>query len=327
MLLIGSTAIKYWYPDFPREPKDKDYIVGNKKGLRSSLTREYLVNNVLKNFKGIATPDIILTLKASHVIGWDINWDKHMFDIQFLLGKGHKIDKKLFYELYSYWNVYHGKNRRSNLVMTAEDFFDNAVDCKYEHDWLHTVLNPVPTYTKVLKDGAEVEVSEEKFNRISFEEKCYLVREEVEVMSWERWPKLDYRAAYHKMLKKFILGHAPLWEGLFIIENYKHLLETNRNHFKILNDATSENLEGHLFDNNITPYQTPGEFIDDIENEKYLIDCSAKNEIAWWRVYQIGNDLYMFSGYYNSYNGLHDMNWNEDVKKVQKVTKSVTVYK
>jgi len=28
MILIGSSAIKHWYPDFKREPKDLDYIVG-----------------------------------------------------------------------------------------------------------------------------------------------------------------------------------------------------------------------------------------------------------------------------------------------------------
>ena len=27
MLLIGSSAIKYHYPDFPRVPKDIDYVV------------------------------------------------------------------------------------------------------------------------------------------------------------------------------------------------------------------------------------------------------------------------------------------------------------
>ena len=27
MILIGSKAIKYWFPDFPRDPKDTDYIV------------------------------------------------------------------------------------------------------------------------------------------------------------------------------------------------------------------------------------------------------------------------------------------------------------
>lgn len=25
-MVIGSTAIKYWFPDFPREPKDIDII-------------------------------------------------------------------------------------------------------------------------------------------------------------------------------------------------------------------------------------------------------------------------------------------------------------
>lgn len=31
MILSGSRAIKHWYPDFPREPKDKDLIYSDKR--------------------------------------------------------------------------------------------------------------------------------------------------------------------------------------------------------------------------------------------------------------------------------------------------------
>ena len=103
------------------------------------------------------------------------------------------------------------------------------------------MLVDCPTYTKVLKDGAEVNVSEEKFNNLTFEDKCNLVREEVEVMSWERWSKKDYRVAYNMMLKKFILNHAPIWEAIFIIENYVLLQKPIRNHFKIIESQLNKN--------------------------------------------------------------------------------------
>lgn len=243
MILIGSKAIRHWFPDFPREPKDYDYIVGkDEKHLTTNKIAEtgerieYLENAIFDNCnKSVLFPNDLYTLKISHLF-WDINWQKHMFDVQFLLKKGCVLDKELFLLLYGYWNVIHGKNKRSDLKMTAEDFFDNAVKCEYEHDYLHTLLNPIPTYTKILI--GEVEVSEEKFNLLSQEDKFNLVREEVMLMAWERYSKqMDYRHAYSRMLKKFIINHAPIWEAIFIIENFIELHKPNFNYYKKIEDG------------------------------------------------------------------------------------------
>lgn len=166
---------------------------------------------------------------------WDINWEKHLFDIQFLKDKGCEVELDLFYRLYEFFNEYHSKNKRSDLKMTASKFFDNAVMCEYDHDWLHTLIKNPPTFTKVLI--GEVEVSEEKFNSLSFDEKCDLVREEIYVMAWERMPKVDYRKAYSRMMKKFIISHAPIWEAIFILDNFKHLYKPNFNYFKTLENG------------------------------------------------------------------------------------------
>lgn len=248
MILIGSSALKHWFPDFPRNPKDTDYLV-NIKSMWDNVPGkiEYHENDILWNsdlVKGkILEPDVLYTLKISHVIGWDIFWEKHMFDIQFLNKKGCKLNKELFYKLYEYWNKIHGINKRSDLEMSANEFFNNAVKCEYEHDWLHTLLNPSPTFNKILKDDAEVEVDEEKFYALSFEDKCNLVTEEIMVMAWERWPKYDYREAYSYMLKKFILNHAPIWEAIFIIENYVALHKPKFNYFKTIeNEIRSKSI-------------------------------------------------------------------------------------
>lgn len=236
MILIGSKAIKYWFDDFPRKGKDFDYIVEAKpKPYKEGGKIEFLLNPVFNDYPfSIMYPMDLLTLKMSHVIGWDINWEKHMFDIQFLLKKGCQLDLDMFYKLYNHWNLYHGKNKRSDLEMSAEDFFNNALENGDKHDHLHTLLTPIPTYTKVLKDGAEVEVCENKFKKLSHEEKCNLVTEEVMVMAYERYRKLPYRHAYSKMLKKFILNHAPIWEALFIIENFVELHKPKFNYYKTI---------------------------------------------------------------------------------------------
>ncbi len=221
MILIGSKAIKHHFPDFKRDAKDTDYIVKHKPDQKFKRV-EFLLNPVLDGFSGsILSPNLLYTLKASHLF-WDIQWSKHVYDVQFLKSKGCKIDKDIFYQLYQYWCIIHGVNKRSNLDMTAKDFFNNALK-KYDHDFLHTLIKPEPTYKKVLKDGAEVDVDESKYNELSHAEKIDLVREEVYVMAYERLAGRDYRSAYSWMLKQFIMHHAPMYEALFIIDNFTEL--------------------------------------------------------------------------------------------------------
>lgn len=245
MILIGSKAIKYWFPDFPREPKDTDYVMFEYQNfnLFKSPGIEYLHNKIISDLylgtgENIINPNHLTTLKASHLC-WDLDWDKHMFDLQFLLKKGCKIDWSLFWKLYNHWNKFHSKNKRSDLKMSKEDFFTNAINYDVaEHDELHKLINPVPIYTKVLKDGAEVELDELKFHNLSYEEKLDFIREECMVMAYERYKKLDYRVAYAKMLKKFIISHAPLFSLPFILENYLELIKKPKiNYIKQINDG------------------------------------------------------------------------------------------
>lgn len=235
-VIIGSVAIKHWYPNFKRIPKDIDYAV-NVPSLKNTKDIEYLYNPIIANYYcdlKYLPPNELYTLKISHMF-WDIHWDKHLFDIQWLKEYGKcEILLDLFYELYDYWNKYHSKNKRSDLKMTANQFFDNAVKCNYDHDYLHTLIKNPPTYTKILKDNAEVEVDQNKFLKLDFKEKCDLVREEIYVMAWERMPNRYFTHAYNTMLKKFIISHAPIWEALFILDNFKHLYRPEFDYFKHL---------------------------------------------------------------------------------------------
>jgi hypothetical protein len=246
-VIIGSTAIKHHFPDFNRVPKDLDYAIENlddKIQLQKILadfkrtefkpipTVEFLENPVILKYakSEVLDPDLMLTLKASHIF-WDIDWDKHMWDIQFLLKKRAKIQKEVFYELYEYWNKYHEKNTRSDLKMSAADFFDNALK-EFDHDHLHTLINPTPTYTTMLADGAEVEIDEQKFENAPDEAKENLIREEVMVMAFERFRKLPYKRAYLRMFKKYLISHAPLYVALWAIERYPDLMRAEYNFVK-----------------------------------------------------------------------------------------------
>ena len=254
MIIIGSTAIKYWFTDFNREPKDFDIILYEDEPLSKEFESngykvETLLNPILLQFckqdlsqvSPYLNPNSLYTLKMSHMF-WNLNWDKHMFDIQFLRKKGCQLNIDLFTDLYQYWNEFHGKNKRSDLKMTSDDFFNNVLDYPILHDDMHQILvqheyfeNKVPTYTKILKDNCEVEVCETKFNQLSHTEKCNLVIEEVMIMAEERYNTFPYRIAYGKMLMKFVISHAPIWEAIFIIENYIELHKCPFNFNKFFN--------------------------------------------------------------------------------------------
>ncbi len=249
-LIIGSAAIKHHFPHFKREPKDIDYAVDtenvDKKKEGSKIDNkhvEYLYNPIIFNYVDTnqiyATPSQILTIKMSH-ISWNINFKKHMVDIQFLLDAGVVYDKKLYDELYNFWlklKGREGKYRRSDLTLSSEEFFDNGIDKDLRsmgthHDHLHTLLTDIPMYTKILKDDCDVEPCEHKFNNLPYHEKVSVIEEEVMVMAYERFRDKQYRVAYEMMLEKFVTGHAPIWQLLFIIENYKQLRVPSFNYYK-----------------------------------------------------------------------------------------------
>lgn len=141
-----------------------------------------------------------------------------MWDAQFLLDKGHVLIKPLFDDLVSFWKEYLPKIRRSNLAMTKEDFFNNAVnEDTDQHDYLHTLLNPIPMYTELLKDGSEVELDPNKWTALADQGKDMVVFEETAVMAFERYPRLYYKAAYARQLKDNIIKHFPEYIALYAI--------------------------------------------------------------------------------------------------------------
>jgi hypothetical protein len=236
MILIGSNAIKSVFPDFPRDPKDKDYLVENRSIYKSNKDVEYHENPILLDYLKTSPLDAntLYTLKVSHLF-WDVKWDKHMFDIVFLRKKGCELNQLLFSNLYKYWSEIHGNPKKSNLSMSVDSFFDNGLKSDLDHDYLHTLINPSPLYLKTKIDHDTVETSMDLWKNLSEEDKLELIREECYVMAYERLWGRDYRAAYVWQLKELILKHLPLDQGLFAIENYDKLRKPTINYKQKLN--------------------------------------------------------------------------------------------
>jgi hypothetical protein len=243
-VLIGSKALNYHYPDYPiKENTDTDYAVdipnllSDKKNNIEFLYNPIICNMYKNNPIKIISPDDLLSLKISHMF-WDINFDKHMYHIQFLLDKGHQYDLDIINELKEYWLKVHPKIRRSNLVQSKEEFFNNNVNEDTEqHDHLHTLINPIPMYTLLLKEGSEVELDESKWGNLTFEQKCDVVFEESAVMAYERYTeRTHYREAYRLQVKDNIIKHFPFYIAMFAIENYKKVYQPKINYRELINN-------------------------------------------------------------------------------------------
>lgn len=237
-LIIGSCAIKYWFPDFKREPKDVD-IIGDYPML-SDLRIEWHINPIFlnycfenalveRNFAHYPTPDALYTLKASHLF-WPINQQKHIDDIRFLQDKGCKLIEPLFYELYDYWTKVHGTRKTPDFTTTSDKFFENKIVCPIDHETLHChfAWYDEPLYHQILKDECEVEIDEEKFKKLSEVDQMRVVMEECGNLAFERWRDKLPKVAYYRALNRMILALTPLWLAKYIIENYNKLSPTQK---------------------------------------------------------------------------------------------------
>ncbi len=242
MTLIGSAAIRYWYPDFPREPKDIDVLTleeprvvpGNDIARPIEYHRIRPLHLWADSDQEALGPQELYTLKLSHIF-WDIKWEKHMFDIVWLKRKGCHLIPSLFRQLYAFWVTKRGEPPRANLNMSKAEFFDNALKNQDRHDLLHAVLKNQPTYTKILV--GEVATSDVLFSQLSHEDKLSLIEEETCVMAYERLAGRDWRSAYIAQLKQMILHHLPFEQAIFAADNYYELRLPKRNYKEVLDEV------------------------------------------------------------------------------------------
>ena len=242
--LIGSTAIKYHFPDFPREPQDVDYfspkkLIGPDGGKK---VETFWHEDLQGAFSGIiADPDELYTIKVSHAF-WELKngtWSKHMMDVLFLQSKGAKLIPELYKILYKVWEDTHGK-KKVNLEADPETFFnDKIVKRVYDHDSIHesVAYYDRPLFERILRDDSDVAVDKSKWDAMDHEDKLKMVREEIYATALER--KLvpsDYTsspgAAYNWTLRKTITSLTKGWFALFVVENFKDLTKADVDYVK-----------------------------------------------------------------------------------------------
>jgi hypothetical protein len=234
-LIIGSVAMKFWFPDEVRKPKDLDYF-GTKEPTFLAAGFDKVEPFWHDSWSGtqldrhdMASVDELYTIKVSHSY-WELkngSWDKHMADILFLKGKGAQLDLELHKLLYPVWVETHG-SKKMNLAQAAGDFFDDAVVRIYDHDSIHdsVAYGERPLYESILKDGATVDIDPNKlWNGMDFETQVKLFREEIAATALERWMiptkyKFSAGLAYKLALKKTITSLTRGRSARFIVDNF-----------------------------------------------------------------------------------------------------------
>ena len=216
MYLFGSHLIKKHFSDF-REPNDIDWVTNNNDILPKSTIGKEEFYYIPFTPNREMTPDEIYTIKVSHAI-YDIHWKKTMSDIRFLQIKGCKAIPDFLLNLRNHWSDVYGVQKRTNFEVEPGDFFDDRIRRKINHDELHEIINPTPTYKKMISDGVTPDI--EKFYKLSNDDQKEVLFEEAFVISIERFQGLPNRTAYQASQQSLVTRLHPVWISDIVINKW-----------------------------------------------------------------------------------------------------------
>lgn len=197
LLLIGSQALKYHKRLLNREPYDYDFISTdpiervNKEGIIAEFYYGELSDNLILNkskelsLDSISTPfgealvaslELLKVLKLSCVD--ELDKAKHTWDLEVL--------EDISIEGFEYILNVRKDEVKKRVAYQKKNFFNKykGVTHYVDHDWMHSLINPSPIYLKTLKNA--VDACEDRFNRLTEQERLDLVREECLVLALER---------------------------------------------------------------------------------------------------------------------------------------------
>lgn len=231
-LIFGSTALKHWFPDYPHKLHDLDYMSPDKPKKRErgieyhwNPAFEYIFKN--NKDKEYVDPDFLYTIKVSHA-AWNIFWDKTIYHINFLKEKGCKLDYTLYHKLLADWEIIHGDKKRINLNKPVDEFFKDAVNRKYNHEWLHEyfAIGNEPMHNKIRPDKNKAWCSKRLWDGLSDTERLNCAYEELCVITTERGVLngIPWVRAKHNAYKGLVTSMTTGWFNLFLILNRKELL-------------------------------------------------------------------------------------------------------
>jgi hypothetical protein len=356
-VMIGSKAAEVWGMNrLPPQDTDiwSDVVIPERKGWDVHIHSTELLN-LIPTKNGIALPDALYTIKCSH-LGWNIKWEKTKQDILwFKLKHNCQLIPELYEALLDVWNTEHGDKSFLSLNKDKEAFFQDAVTYIYEHDYLHQLVahpNP-PVYTKCLKDGQDVLIDKEKFDKMEFEDKVRMFREEITTIAIERWMvnpywkgKVSWYQAHMLSLQKTITNLTKGWATSFIVLNLEHFVKPDYSYFKHsietleeLNMSKKVDLE--FFENiaetsggsveyvvfSMCEGDWDSDYCNGLEYEHLEQDGGGEGNGEYcYGVFQLGDTIYRAEYSYASYAGYDYDDIISTLKVVTPKKKTITVY-
>jgi hypothetical protein len=242
-LLIGSQALSFWKPEL--NIKDStDWDVISVKPIEGTEWHdpEFLLNNEIEqyatdrkiSFNGedlyVVNPTGLAIIKRSHL--WrDLSFQKHIthyhkYGLYRYRQYFNKADNNLL-DLRTKLTHLEFPQGNPKLNQSVEDFFDDAVTKKYNHDYLHELVafHSRPLYTRLQNDASSAWCEKDLWEYLTIDEKVQCVAEETYVIAIERflvpnnWD-YSYKRAYLKSLDKVCTTLCSGWFRDFAIDNY-----------------------------------------------------------------------------------------------------------
>jgi len=248
-LLIGSRALEHWSPDFKCKPNaDWDIISLHEikddtkriehhafNALGSSDLQRYASEHTI-DIAGqrvyIVNPIGLTIIKRSHL--WrDLSFQKHITHYHKHLAKyraGFKEVDELILENRTKLTMAAYPQGHPSLKKSVKDFFDDYVEKKYNHDYLHELVayHDKPLYTQLQRDSSSAWCDKDLWDKLSTADKIKCVAEEAQVIAIERFlvpSNWNYapRHAYLKALDKVCTTLCSGWFRDFAIDNYPEI--------------------------------------------------------------------------------------------------------
>ena len=250
-VLIGSRALVHWEPELKIKPDTDwdvisyDYHEGcemhHPDHLNNLKMMDYATGESVSLPDGtkalIMSPVGLAIIKRSHL--WrDLGFQKHITmyhkyglhdTLQEAIGRFDIVLKDLNERTNLTRQAY--PQRNPNLMQTKDDFFDDAVTKKYDHDYLHELFAyyDKPLYTRMLTDEKLAWCSKSQWETFTHEDQLRCVAEETYVIAAERFmiPKnwnYSTKLAYIKALDKVCTTLTSGWFRDKAIDYYPEIV-------------------------------------------------------------------------------------------------------
>ena len=265
-ILIGSRAMHYWNPAVPIKI-DTDWdvvsylpIEGTEFHDRGLLNNDDLFqyctdNKVQFNGKELRVLSMkgLSLVKRSH-LHRDLSFNKHITLYWKYLQHQRTFwteKDRQFLKQRTEMTLERFPQLKPNLNQSVESFFDDAVQKRYDHDYLHELFayEDRPMYTKLQINPELARCERNLWDNLSYRQKVKCVAEETQVIATERFlvPKdWEYpaKAAYMKALQKVCTTLTSGWFREFALDNYPSVVELfSRNKFNEVRSKLENQVE------------------------------------------------------------------------------------